>query len=86
MITAVIGQLSEEWSPQQISEFMSPLVGVAVSHQWIYFLIWEDKALGGDHWRHLRQPKRRSKHRGQTKSAGLGKVPNRVGMHRGPAG
>ncbi len=63
MIAVVADRLREEWSPQQISGFMAPLAGVSVSHQWIYSLIWDDKAQGGDLWRHLRQPKRRSKHR-----------------------
>ncbi|QFT85261.1 Integrase core domain protein [Halomonas sp. THAF12] len=83
MIAAVVDRLREEWSPEQISSFMAPLSGVGVSHQWIYSLIWDDKAHGGDLWQHLRQPKRRSKHRAQAKSAGLGKIPNRVGIeHR----
>jgi len=83
LIAAVVDRLREEWSPEQISGFMAPLSGVGVSHQWIYSLIWDDKARGGDLWKHLRQPKRRSKHRAQAKSAGLGKIPNRVGIeHR----
>lgn len=40
---------------------------------------------GGGLWRHLRQPKRRSKHRAHAKSAGLGKIPNRVGIAHRPA-
>ncbi|TCJ25641.1 helix-turn-helix domain-containing protein [Cobetia sp. Ld8] len=48
MMAAVAGRLREEWSPQQISGFMAPLAGVSVSHQWIYSLIWDDKARGGD--------------------------------------
>ncbi|WP_458527445.1 IS30 family transposase [Onishia taeanensis] len=83
MIAAVVDRLREEWSPEQISGFMAPLSGVGVSHQWIYSLVWDDKARGGDLWQHLRQPKRRSKHRAQAKNAGLGKIPNRVGIeHR----
>ncbi|MBY5940639.1 hypothetical protein [Halomonas sp. DP5N14-9] len=83
MIAAVVDRLREEWSPEQISGFMSPLSGVGVSPQWFYSLIWDDKASGGDLWKHLRQPKRRSKHRAQAKSAGLGKIPYRVGIeHR----
>ena len=62
-----------------------PLAGIGVSHQWIYSLIWDDRAQGGDLWRHLRQPKRRSKHRAQAKSAGLGKIPSRVGIEHRPA-
>ncbi|MFC0382087.1 helix-turn-helix domain-containing protein [Chromohalobacter israelensis] len=47
MIIAVAGRLREEWSPEQISGFMVPLAGVGVSQQWIYSLIWDDKARGG---------------------------------------
>lgn len=85
MIKAVTGRLREEWSPEQISCFMRPLPSVGVSHQWIYSLIWDDKARGGDLWRHLRQPKRRSKYRAHAKSAGLGKIPDRVGIEHRPA-
>ncbi|MCE9662962.1 IS30 family transposase [Halomonas sp. M5N1S17] len=84
MIAAVADRLREEWNPEQISGFMAPLAGVGVRHQWIYFLIWDDRARGGDHWRHLRQPTRRSKHRPQAKSAELGKIPNRAGIEHRP--
>jgi len=47
-------------------------------------LIWDDKARGGDLWRHLCQPKRCNKHRTHAKSAGLGKIPNRVGIEHRP--
>jgi len=85
MITAVADRLREEWSPEQISGFMAPLRGMNVSHQWIYSLVWDDKALGGGLWQCLRQPKRRSKYRANAKSAGLGKIPNRVGIEHRPA-
>ncbi|GEN29685.1 hypothetical protein HVA01_33310 [Halovibrio variabilis] len=85
MINIVAKQLREEWSPEQISGFMAPLIDKGVSYQWIYALIWDDKTRGGDLWRHLRQPKRRSKHRAHAKSTGLGKIPNRVGIEHRPA-
>jgi transposase, IS30 family len=85
MIATVFYRLREEWNPQQISEFMAPLACVSVSHKWIYSFIWDHKAKGGDLWRHLRQPKRRNKHRAQAKSAGLGKTPNRIGIEHRPA-
>jgi len=85
LIRWVTGQLADEWSPQQISGFMAHANGACVSHQWIYSLIWDDKAHGGDLWRCLRQPRRRSKFRAQAKSAGLGKIPNRVGIEHRPA-
>lgn len=85
MIAAVVIRLREEWSPEQISGFMPPLAGEGVSHQWIFALIWDDKAQGSNLWRHLRQPKWRNKHRVQAKSAGLDKIPNRVGIEHRPA-
>jgi transposase, IS30 family len=60
------------------------LAGVGVSHQWVYSLIWDDRARGGDHWLHLRQPTRRSNHRAQAKSAELGKIPNQAGIKHRP--
>nr|WP_311945393.1 IS30 family transposase [Halomonas piscis] len=63
----------------------APLAGDGVSHQWIYSLVWDDKACGGDLWQCLRQPKRRSKHRAQAKSAERGKIPSRVGIEHRPA-
>ncbi|WP_445009862.1 IS30 family transposase [Vreelandella stevensii] len=81
----VARRLREEWSPEQISGFMAPLIGVGVSHQWIYSLIWDDKSRGGTLWRHLRQPRRRSKHRAWANSAGLGRIPHRVGIEHRPA-
>ena len=85
LIRWVKKQLSDEWSPEQISGFMDKASGLCVSHQWIYSLIWDDKARGGDLWQRLRQPKWRSKFRAQAKSAGLGKIPNRVGIEHRPA-
>lgn len=84
MITAVADQLREERSPERISGFMTPLAGMGLSHQWIYSLIWLDGVHGGDLWQCLRYPKRRSKHRAHIKSAGFGKVLDRVGIGHRP--
>ncbi|MDR5903606.1 hypothetical protein [Halomonas icarae] len=48
VIAAVVDRLGEEWSLEQISDFLASLIGVSVSHQWTYALIWDDKARGGD--------------------------------------
>lgn len=82
LVNAVSDRLREA---EQVSGFMAPFTGIGVSHQWVYSLIWDDKARGGDLWRHLRQPKRRSRHRAHAKSAGLGKVPKRVGIEHRPS-
>lgn len=85
MITAVANRLREECIPEKISDFIAPPASISVSHQWICSLTWDDKSLDGDLWRHLLQPKPRSKHRAQAKSAGLGKTHNRIGIEYQPA-
>jgi len=63
--------LREDWSPEQISLWLNAEYRVAISHEWIYQYILQDKAYGGDLYRHLRCQKKRRKrygnynHRGQ---------------------
>lgn len=46
--------LEADWSPEQISNVLTK-VGAAVSHEWIYRLVAQDKRLGGKLYRHLMQ-------------------------------
>lgn len=85
LIRWVTGQLIDEWSPQQISGFMAQANGVYVSHQWVYSLIRDDKARGGQLWKRLRLPQQRRYQRHLAKRAGLGKIPHRVGIEHRPA-
>lgn len=48
-------------------------------------MIWDDKASGDHLWKHLRQPRQRSNDRAHSKSAKLGKIPNRIGIEHRPA-
>jgi IS30 family transposase len=75
-------RIRHAWSPQQIAGFMRRFweEGIQVSHQWIYALIYRDKANGGDLWSYCRLPLSRRNRRQMAKSAGLGKIPNRVGI------
>ena len=50
--------LETEWSPEQISNLLSQL-GQAVSHEWIYRFVAQDKRSGGKLYRHLRQGHKR---------------------------
>lgn len=85
LIRRVNSQMVGEWSPQQISGFVAAHAnGIRMSHQWICSFFWDDKARGCDLWLYLNQPKRRSQSRGQTKSLGLCKVPDRVGIEHRP--
>lgn len=84
LIRWVSRRLADEWSPGQISGFMAQAKGVTVSHQWIYSLIRDDKACGGRLWKALRLPQRRRYQRHLAKRAGLGTIPQRVGIEHRP--
>jgi len=71
------------WSPEQISGWLARL-GVALSQERIYQLVWQDKRDGGDLWRCLRRhAKRYNKRAGKT--AGRGLIPNRTDISKRPA-
>ena len=84
IIVWVSARLRERWSPEQIAGFIRRCGSRLVSHQWIYELIRWDKACGGDLWRYCRHPKRRRYQRHLAKRAGLGRIPNRVGIEHRP--
>jgi IS30 family transposase len=74
---------SARWSPEQISGWLGTQ-GVALSHEWIYQLVLQDKRAGGDLWRCLRRHgKRYNKRAGKT--AGRGLIPNRTDISARPA-
>lgn len=64
---------------------MDKAQGVQVSHEWIYSWIRDDKRCGGNLWKALRLPQRRCYHRHLARRAGLGKIPQRVGIEHRPA-
>jgi IS30 family transposase len=71
------------WSPEQISGWLA-VQGVALSHERIYQLVWQDKRDGGDLWRCLRRHgKRYNKRAGKT--AGRGLIPHRTDISKRPA-
>ncbi|MEZ9897593.1 IS30 family transposase [Vibrio breoganii] len=59
--------LESDWSPEQISRVLTR-VGAAVSHEWIYRFVAQDKRLGGKLYRHLRQGHKRYR-RGRKEKA-----------------
>lgn len=70
----------EQWSPKQICGWMKRKGMEWVSHETIYKLIREDKARGGDLYRHLR-------HKGKHRRRPVGKsipIRNRVGIEERP--
>ena len=66
--------IREDWSPEQVSEWLQQEEDIRVSHEWIYLYIYQDKCDGGNLHAHLRCQKKRRKrygsysHRGQLKN------------------
>ena len=73
--------LEWKWSPEQISA-VAKVIGMSVSHKWIYQYVLADKASGGKLYTHLRQGKRRyRKGYGQKR----GRIPDAVSIELRPA-
>lgn len=86
-ITYIECKLRQEHSPEQIAERMKcdrTWRGPAVSHERIYQHIWQDKALGGTLYKHLRigGTKQRRKRRNSRDLRGT--IKNRVGIDKRP--
>ncbi len=62
--------LREEWSPEQISDWLRWREGVRLSHEWIYQSVYQDQAKGGDLYRHRRCQKQRKKRYGSYQRRG----------------
>ena len=75
--------LREDWSPEQISLWLAAERGLSISHEWIYQPILQDKAWGGDLYRHLRCQKPRKKCCGPYDRRG--QLRNRVSIEARPA-
>ncbi len=80
LIEALIRQ---EWSPEQVSDWLKDNYGLQISHEWIYQYILMDKHAGGDLHRHLRCQKKRRKRYGSYDRRG--KLKNRVSIDQRPA-
>ena len=79
----VESKLREEWSPEQISDWMNRQHGISISHTWIYQYVKADRARGGDLYRHLRFGKKKRR-RWKKSSASSHRIPNRVGIEARP--
>ena len=77
------GLIRQEWSPEQISDWLKDNYGLQISHEWIYQYILMDKHAGGDLHRHLRCQKKRRKRYGSYNRRG--KIKNRVSIDERPA-
>lgn len=68
--TRVAAWLQDEWSPEQISDWLRKREGIRLSHEWIYQYIYQDKADGGELYRYLRCQKKRKKRYGSYQRRG----------------
>lgn len=84
MIARVDQKLSEKWSPEQISGWLSVEHEESLSHERIYQHIWADKRTGGALYTHLRRQGRRYQKRCNGKTS-RGQIRNRVGIEERPA-
>ena len=75
--------LRQDWSPEQISLWLESEKGIAISHEWIYQYIYQDKTYGGNLHRHLRCQKQRRKRYGSYNCRG--QLIDRVSIDDRPA-
>lgn len=59
MVVAVVGLIEAkirlDWSPEQVSGWLSEEQAITISHERIYQYVWRDKRRGGELYKHLRQ-------------------------------
>jgi IS30 family transposase len=75
--------IRQEWSPEQVSDWLKDNHDLRISHEWIYQYILMDKHAGGDLHRHLRCQKKRRKRYGSHNRRGI--LKNRVSIDERPA-
>jgi IS30 family transposase len=73
----------EDWSPEQISNWLRLEEDIHVSHEWIYQYILRDKKRGGSLHRHLRCQKLRKKRYGSPDRRG--QIKGRVSIDERPS-
>jgi len=74
--------IRQEWSPEQVSNWLKVNHSLQISHEWIYQYILMDKHAGGNLYRHLRCQKKRRKRYGSYERRG--KLKNRVSIDERP--
>ena len=75
--------LEQEWSPEQISEWLKANKEQYVSHETIYQFIITDQKNGGELYKHLRQGRKKRRKRIKTKDR-RGQIPNRKSIDQRP--
>ena len=80
----VLFYLKQDWSPEQISNYLSINETINISHETIYKFIWANKQNGGNLYKHLRwRNKKRKKRYG--KNDHRGQIKDRISIDERPA-
>lgn len=79
----VVIHLLEKWSPEQISGWLKN-EGFEISHERIYQFIREDKAVGGDLYKNLRQSSKKRRKKYGSKATTRGQIKDRVPIEKRP--
>lgn len=80
----IVTLVQQELSPQQVVAYLAKHKGVSLHHETVYQLIYDDKAEGGELYKHLRVvPKSHRKRYGHYDRRG--KIKNRVGIDERPS-
>ena len=74
---------TKRWSPEQISGWLKKQ-NIALSHERIYQMIWQDKRADGTLWQCLRRRGKRYNKRA-SQNAGRGLIPGRIDISERPA-
>ncbi len=74
--------LREDWSPEQVSNWLQHEESILVSPEWIYQYILQDKRAGGNLYSHLRCQKKRKKRYGSPDRRG--QIKGRVSIDERP--
>ena len=76
--------LKKKWSPEQISGWLKKRKSISISHQRIYQFVEEDKVLGGDLYRKLRQGNKKRRKKYGKNASKRGQIQNRVSISQRP--
>jgi IS30 family transposase len=73
-----------DWSPEQVSGWLSLHEILSISHETIYLRVWHDKRTGGSLWTHMRQATKRRRKRYRSHDS-RGKVAGKRHISERPA-
>jgi len=77
--------LRMDWSPEQISNYLSLEFSISASTESIYQFVLSDKAAGGDLYKHLRQSSKKRRKRYGSGYTARGQLKNRISIDERPA-